>query len=267
MNIGQKIVLELANGKTYCDLLSQHQEEIEKTESELQKSQLPTLFKLHTKESAIAPKSPEEFLVLLEMIDLKKSKPATFKLIFERVLGYPLSYYSVKKKVSEVLRIMSQEHITKHKKLEYSLFKCMLLLASRCTKAFSEAVICPWIQEGMTSTCALVLSRVIMKASSEKEYMEEFLVSLLDLDRTHSLYIIVTSILIKKIAFSVSALELVYAYILDARTMETRFLAWNKLVLAFVRAYKKDIDLSELLDVYNTPESKIEVEIKAELQN
>ncbi|KAI5193230.1 hypothetical protein NEMIN01_2427 [Nematocida minor] len=266
MGIGQKVLEELSSGNSFYDRLNRHTDEIEGIEEQLEMGVMPSIFRLHSKSSAITPKSPEEYLEILSLIDIKKAQPKVLKEIVDRVLGYPTSYYSVKRKVVEEVRIRSMEYIHKNKKLECSLFRAHIQILSRCTNAYFADVIKPICEEGMTNTVSLIISRVLMKSTPERVYMEEMLLSILALQRTHSVYTLLTAILIKNIQFKQETVDVVYEYILDGPEIaEQRFLAWNKVVLIFIRNYKKQVDLQPIKEMYAETVSPIEKEIEKEL--
>lgn len=269
MNIGREVINGLMNGCEYQDILGQKTEEIEKIEKTLAEGDLPSVFRLHSKEMHITPRTPEEYLTLLNVMNMRKSKNVALLSVVERVMRYPIEYYPVKKRVAEIMREVSKDYMEKNKRLEQPLFKSMICIVSKCTKAFSEAVIIPWLtyEQGMSKTAALIFARVIMKSRSEKKYMEEFIEELMEQERTHSLYTLLMSVLIKKISLTDKILYMVKEYLLNNPNMQSdkRFLAWNNLVLVFVREYKSKIDLSALLDVYTGNDNKIETEIRKEL--
>ncbi|KAI5189307.1 hypothetical protein NECID01_0502 [Nematocida sp. AWRm77] len=266
MDIGSKIIEDLSNGQEYCDVLSRHCEEIEEAEEMLKKGSLPSVFRLHSKESPIAPETPEEYLMLLGLLEIRQSKYPVFKELVEKVLGYPLSYYAVKEKVFEALKDVCRENILRCKKLDPSLFRAMLAGVSRCTKAFTHGAIVPWVREGMTSTAALVMGRVVMKSTSEKEYMEEFIQALLEEKKDIAVFTLLTCALIKRIKLSPEVLERVVGYIQKEDRVEGRCLTWNKLVLVFVRGYKDVVDLEGIPSMYNHANpTPIEKEIQKEL--
>ncbi|OAG29562.1 essential nuclear protein 1 [Nematocida displodere] len=266
MDIGRRVISELNNGSGYCDILSRNCEELEKLEEDIQRGEVPSVFRLHSKDSALAPKTPEEFLLLLELVDLRKSKFCTLKEITDRVVGYPLNYYPVKLKVAEVFHDLGKKHIATYKRLEQSLFNGMTLIITKNTKAFTEGVIKPWLEAGMSSTASLVLSRVIMKGGSERVYMEEFIMDMVGCTRSPCVSTLLTSVLIKKIKLSEITLNAVFRYIVDGDKSNGRYLIWNKMVLVFVRGYKKAIDMSAIKELYVESTAKIEREIVRELQ-
>ncbi|OAG31014.1 essential nuclear protein 1 [Nematocida sp. ERTm5] len=268
MGIGQEIMAELMNDEGYFLKLDRNSEEIAKIEEELRTGTLPSIFKLHSHKSVIAPHSAEDYLELLLVIDIKQAQVKVLKEIVERVMSYPLAYYQVKKRVTELLREKSMEYIRKHKKLEISLFKAHVMIMSRCSKAYFSGMIKPLCDEGMSNNIALILSRVIMKCTCEKGHMEDMLRNIMVLERTHSVYILITAILIKGIRFSQDIIDDVHQYILDElQNTSTRYLAWNKVVLVFIRNYKNQVDTSLLIDIYREPTSPIEIEILKELNN
>lgn len=266
MGLGHKVITELSTGNSYYDILNRNIEEIDKIEEELRTGVLPSVFRLHSKESLIAPKSAEEYLDLLLLVDINQAQTKIAKEIVERVMGYPSSYYDVKRKITEKLRERSLEYIKKNKKLECSLFKAHIQILSRCTKAYFAGMIKPLVEGGMNSTLSLILSRVIMKSTPERAYMDELLLSMLRLERTHAVYTLLTSILIKNVQFKQETVDKIYEYVLEGPSaQEQRYLAWNKVVLIFLRNYKKQIDLAALKEIYAHAESPIEVEIGKEL--
>jgi len=271
MELGRKILQELSHGTSYYDLLSRREDEIEKIEKILAKGKVPSVFRLHTREYEISPKSPEDYLALIGLLDVKKTKYIALKDIVELVVGYPHTYHPVKEKIGEILREASKENIKKQKKLDPSLFRALCTLMCRNTKCMAEAVILPWIREGMTNTAALVLSRVIMKSSSEREYMEEFLERLMEESESSVTFILIVSVLIKKIKFGKPTVEKIEKYIFDTGSEVERSLAWNKLVLAFVRGYKDAADLRRVEERYREIEresklTEIEKEILREIE-
>ncbi|KAI5160634.1 essential nuclear protein 1 [Nematocida ausubeli] len=267
MGIGQEIISELLNDKGYFQKLDRNSYEIEKIEEQLRGGMMPSIFKLHSKESVVAPQSAEEYMEILSLVDIKQAQVKVIKEIVERVMGYPINYYAVKRKVTEALRERSMEYIRKNKKLEASLFKAHVLVISRCCRAYFDEIIMPLCKEGMTSTVALIISRVIMRCTSEKSHMEELLRKVMQLEKSHSVYTLLTAILIKKIQFGQRVIDEVHEYVLQesAGAEGPRFLAWNKVVLVFVRNYKTKIDQSGLREIYSQAESPIEVEILKEL--
>lgn len=268
MGIGQQVISELSSGNGFYDRLNRNTEEIEMIEEQLENGTMPSIFKLHSKSTNVSPKSPEEYLEILSLIDIKKSQPKIFKEIVDRVVGYPISYYSVKRKVVEELRVRSMEYIQKNKKLECSLFRAHIQVLSRCTPSYFDDVIKPICENGMTNLVALIISRVIMKSTPERAYMEEMLLSMLGIGRSHSLYTLLTALLIKNIQFKQETVDRVYEYILDGPMIEEqRYLAWNKVVLVFIRNYKRQVCLDPLRDIYAEAKLPIEKEIEKELCN
>ncbi|KAH9387311.1 uncharacterized protein NEMAJ01_2207 [Nematocida major] len=266
MGIGQQVLAELNDGSNYYDMLNRNMDELDKIEQQMKEGSLPSIFRLHSKESMLAPKTPEEFMDVLALIDINVAQPKTAKEIVERVMGYPLSYYEVKKRVTDSIRIRSVEYIKKNKKLECSLFKAHVQILNRCTNAYFEGVIKPLIKNGMPSSLSLIISRVIMKSTPDKAYMEEFLGKLMGLTRTHSVYTLITAVLIKNIQFRQETLNAIYEYVLEGLLQPNqRFLAWNKVVLIFVRNYKKHIPHEGILGIYEGTTSAIELEIRKEL--
>ncbi|KAI5187351.1 hypothetical protein NEHOM01_2113 [Nematocida homosporus] len=251
LEIGQQIVRDFRTGNEYCDLLSRNVKEIGKIEQNLKDGILPEVFKLHSKVSIISPKSVREMCLLLEVVDLKVSKLKVWREIVERVVGYPLGYLEVKTEVLSVFGGVVREYVAKHKRLEQSLFKGAVCALSRSTKAFATSVLMPWVREGMTGAGALVMSRVVMKSSSEREYMEWLLRELMGLGWSSAVYALLLSILIKKLKLSQEVLAEVKTYlVVGCNGTAERVLSWHKLVLVVVRGYSKEVDLSELKEYY-----------------
>lgn len=271
MGIGQKIISELSSGNGFYDRLNRNTEEIEEIEEieeQLETGVMPGVFKLHSKSVNVSPKTPEEYLELLSLVDIKKAQAKVFKEIVDRVVGYPISYLSVKRRVAEELRVLSMEYIQKKKKLECSLFRAHIQILSRCTITYFTDIIKPISEEGMTNTVSLIISRVIMKSTPDRIYMEEVLLSMLNLERTHSIYTLLTAILIKNIQFKQETVERVYSYILEGPVeAEKRYLAWNKVVLIFVRNYKRQIPLEPIREIYAGSKLPIEIEIQKEIES
>ncbi|KAI5180511.1 hypothetical protein NEOKW01_0815 [Nematocida sp. AWRm80] len=266
MTVGRQIIQELSTGNTMYDLLSRNTEELEKIEEQLKKGELPDLFRLHSKDSLFTPSTPEDFCKTLDLIDLSKAKYSLLKEITTRVVGYPIAYYEVKKRIASVLFKAGRENIKKTKRLDVVLFKAFLEITGRSTKAFTEGILIPWVESEMTTAESLVLSRVIMKALPDREYSEELILTMITLPRTHPLFTLLTALLIKRIKFSQETINQVHEYILDIATESQRYLAHNKVVLSFIRGYHQSIDLNPLLNIYHTPSTSIEIQIENELK-
>lgn len=265
MDIGRQIMQELAHGSEYCDVLGRRSDELREVEEQLEKGKMPGVFRLHSKASELNPRSPEEYLVLLSLVDVRKSKHAVLHEIVETAMKYPQSYHAVKEKVAQALREVCKENIARQKKLDPSLFRGMLAVLSRNTKCFSSGVIVPWLEEGMSGTAALVISRVIMKGVSSREYMEEFVEELLRQRHGTPVHVLIMSVLIKKLKLGQSTVEKIEEYIVEGEQAGERVLAWNKLVLAFVRGYKGAVDMGRVREIYAGSTKEIEKEIQREL--
>lgn len=275
--LGAQILDELASGNEYFDVLNRSQEEIKKAEEEMGRGDLPSFFRLHSRTSVISPRNPEEYLMLLDALDMSGCKPSVLKEITEKVTRYPISYNKVKTKIAEALRERSEQNIREKKKLDQLLFKALSHLLSNATQAFVDGLIRPWLPR-MTSTDALVLSRVLMRGTSDREYMEDFILFLLGQRKNNKTATLLTGILIKKIKLSQNLVDRTYNYLIrplspqddifqqvPSSCAETprRILAWNKLVLVFLRGYKSRVDLCALKEAYAGDQlSEIELEIR-----
>lgn len=220
--------------------------------------------------------------MLLESLDMSLCKPSMLKEITEKVTRYPISYLKVKTKIAEILREKSEQNIKEKKKLDQLLFKALTHLLSNATQAFVDGLIRPWLPR-MTNTDALVLSRVLMRGTSDREYMEDFILFLLGQQKNNKTATLLTGILIKKIKLSQNLIDQTYNYLIrplspqdeifqqvapSSADAPRRILAWNKLVLVFLRGYKSRVDLGILKEAYNTVQaSEIELEIRREMES
>jgi len=266
VDVGMLVLSELENGEDYESIVSRNLAEIESLKKEIKKGVLPKVFSIPS-QSALAPKDEKDFELLVEMLDLKNAPYSFIEKVTEKMLTYPAKYLAVKRVFASLLREVVVAHLSRDRRLDRLLFKSLMLVVSRSSPLFSQTIAMPLLcapepESGgrLSSSGVQILARVIMKARTNRDYMQVFVEDLLKVEPSPSLSTMLMSVFIKKLRFGGELLAKCRAYIVESCRERGTYLAWNNMVLAFVRAYAGAVDAEDILRFYESVRDRKEIE-------
>jgi Bystin len=263
ISVGALVLDLLESGNDYESVASRNLEEVEEAKMEIKGGSLPKLFSVPSK-SVLAPKCERDFGVLLEMLDMKRAPYAVIEKLTEKVLSYPQKYEGVKRLFGGVLREIVLAHLAKDRRLDRLLFKSLMLLVSRNPAVFSQTIVLPLLSSPDAERFSIyrtqILARVVMKAKTNRDYMQVFVEDLMRLPPSPAASTLLMAVFIKKLKLGTETLEAWRDYALQCCKERGLYLAWNNMVLAFARGYADRVDMSSILCFYEALREKREIE-------